>query len=258
MKVRLFMNSFLLKIVILFVIPITTLAGNTPESSEGEEFENQVIVRKRISRKQTFLLTLENKNRLKKRRTQSFNLDYQYKLNKYFSTFLTYKRKYGERFDEDWINPSTGVWTWNETNTRGVNHGELGLISRMKLSFLPGKSWIGQLNVRLSHNFFNSQKSLILAPELKYFHFKNGKPFMTWFLKHEMSKAMNFANDEFFRSYTYIGSLYHANKNVAIGPFIGVTSYKWFSTSWFENKVSKSYETENTSTLVGVIVSTRI
>ena len=97
-----------------------------------------------------------------------------------------------------------------------------------------------------------------MSPELKYHWFRDGRPFMTPYLIHRVYQALNFSKNKIYRRYTFLGALYHPNNNVALGPFVGVQEYKWFSTEAFEQRTSASYEIEFKSKLFGLLLSVTI
>lgn len=255
MKEKQFMNFFLISF--LFLIQIELATANTPMDQEGEGFESQTILRNKINKRNSLSLTLTHKEFLDERKPFSVRLDYQYSFNKYLSTYIGHDRVTGELFNEDWIKPASGVWMWENTSNRAVDYSLLGIKPRTQLSFLPGKAWLFQLDIELKHNHFNQQQTLTFLPELKYFQYRDGKPFITYFYRHQSSQGMNFGDNRIYRKYDYLGFLYHANKFVAFGPFVGISSYKWFSTPEIESMINKEYEVENKSQLAGFVVSNR-
>ena len=103
----------------------------------------------------------------------------------------------------------------------------------------------------------NKQHTLLVSPSLSYFYFNDGKLQNTYFLKNDIHLGLNFAKNNIYRMYNYIGILFHPKKNVAIGGFAGVSFYSWFSPSSFENKFNESYEITNNSNILGFIISTK-
>ena len=253
------MNSLTSK-VILFALAIAPLSGRTSSHAHdvsGEEFKSETRIFKKLSKRSLLRFTLENHNRLEKRKTQTFAIEYTKFLTKKVSVYSQYEKKYGERFDEDWIKVSSG-WAWANTNSRSVNWVYLGLGYRDKLKFLPGRNWKFNIKTGFKHNLFNSQLSYQVTPTVTYFKYKDAKLKWSYFLQSDFFYGVNFAKNNIYRWYSYLGFLRHFSKKVAIGSFIGVTTYHWFSTEEIEATTGHAHESSNNSTLLGLVINLKI
>lgn len=251
-------KQFMKFLINLFFMTITfsSYGNRIPSNNSGIEFKSTTIIQTKISKSLIFSTELEHMNRLEKRKTQSFLFNFKFRLNKHFTLIANIERKYGERFDEDWV-VSNGTWFWGQNNNRGVNWLYVGAGYKSKWSFLPGTNWKFDITGLYKHNFHNEQKTFLLSPSLSYLYFSDGKRKNTFFLKNDIFYGLNFAKNNIYRMYNYLGVLWHPAKNIAIGGFVGRSFYSWFSIESFEKKFNESYEVTNKSTIVGLILSTR-
>ena len=185
------MNYSINKIFFIFqaAISITALANDIETTTKGDEFKSHTMIFKRISKRSLLKFGLENQNRLEKRKTQSFAVEYTRFFTKNLSIYAQYEKKYGERFDEDWIKGTNG-WLWAETNSRNVNWAYLGFGYRDKINFLPLKNWKFNLKTGLKHNLFNSQLSYQITPIITYFNYKNARLRWSYFFKSDIFYAV--------------------------------------------------------------------
>lgn len=258
-----YMSYFLNKyycfcLMLVFYISSHVYANRIPVSHEGEEFHYKTKFRTKINKKFKITGHIHYINRLNKVRNQSYQIGVQYGVNKYLKVSSDIERKYGERFDEDWVLLESQKWGWSQTQTRGVNYFHLGLTGRAKLSFLPGGNWLGRLNINYKQNSFNTNSSLIFTPEIQYFMYKNGRRFLTSILVHRRYKALNFSKNKFYRNYTYLSFLFHRGENLAYGPLFGIDRHKWFSTPGFEETFNETYVSEFKAYSLGVVLSLKL
>lgn len=243
--------------ILLILHPLNLWASSHAHDVSGEEFKTETRVFQKLGKRGLLRFNLENHNRLEKRKTQTFGLEYSRFFNKKFFLYAQYERKYGERFDEDWI-VLGNTWQWANTNSRGVNWGYLGLGYRSKWDFLPGKNWRFNLKTGLKHNLFNSQLSYQVTPTLTYFSYSDAKLKWSYFLQSDLFYGVNFAKNNIYRWYSYLGFMRHFNKAIGIGAFLGMTSYHWFSTDAIEAQAGHAHESVNTSNLLGLIFVLKI
>lgn len=232
-------------------------AGKIPLDHSGDEFKIQTTIYKKISPNKVFLISLENFNRLEKRKTQSFYFELSNKLNAHLNLYLGYEKKYGERFDEDWVKVTDG-WSWNDTQSRGVNWWYLGFNYKTKLEILPGKNWRFNIKSGFKYNFLNSQNTFQLNPSFTFFEYKDAKLYRSYFWQTDMFYGLNFAKNNIYRWYSYLGVMFHLKPGIAIGGFVGKSFYRWFSTEVIETKIKASYHSTNTSNIAGIRITLTI
>ena len=227
--------KYLITSVLLLALNFKTFAKKTPDDQSGGEFKTQTNIYKRLSKSDFLLFSLENFNRLDKRKTQAFGVEYRRKLSSQFFIYAVYEKKYGERFDEDWEKRTEG-WFWRDTESRSVDWGFLGGSYRSKWDFLPGKNWKFNVRTGVKYNFHNSQNTLQLNPSLTFFEFKDAKLKRSYFWQTDIFYGANFAKNNIYRWYSYFGAMFHLKRDIAIGGFLGKSFYRWFSTDEIESK----------------------
>lgn len=243
---------------IIFILwSFASVGAKVPSDQSGDEFKTQTFVYKKLATNDLLLVSFENFNRLEKRKTQSFYFELNHDFNPNFSVYGSYEKKYGERFDQDWIKVSDG-WEWADTQSRGVNWGYAGVKYKEKLGFLPGENWRFNIQAGLKYNFLNSQNTFQLNPSFTFFEYKDAKLYRSFFWQTDMFYGLNFAKNNIYRWYSYLGVMFHVKPDLAIGGFLGKSFYRWFSTDWIESKIKNSYESTNRSNIVGLRITLKL
>lgn len=164
-----------------------------------------------------------------------------------------FSRQYGLRHDEDWVKWPSGAWRWNETDTRGENFLIADATPRADLPFLPGRHWVGELRARLSHNFFNEQRTLRLRPGVTYFWMGDESPRMSFFGQFEMYLPLNYGVKTIYETWIYAGALYFFSPGFQLGGFAAARSTTWGNTAAFSAAENgDTYETTAKAAVLGL------
>lgn len=168
-----------------------------------------------------------------------------------------YRAQTGARHDDDWTNPSPGVWGWRNTSQRAENVVVLDATPRANLTFLPGK-WTGALKVRYEHNWFNNQNTLKLEPEVAWFWMDGLTPRATVFLRHETYLPLNFSQASWYERWWYLAALWHASPKASFGPSVALRDEQWTTSGDFRSAApGASYRTVYRSLVWGVTLIAR-
>jgi outer membrane receptor protein involved in Fe transport len=172
---------------------------------------------------------------------------------------LFWRVQSGMRHDDDWVNPAPGVWEWRNTFNRPEQVLVLDASPRVMLPFLPGGKWTGSLKVRYEHNFFNSQRSLKLEPELAWFWMEGLNPVATVFARYEHYKPLNFGErGKFYERWWYLAGLWHANPDVSLGPSVALRDELWTASTDYRTATNGgSYKSLWRSWMLGFTVVLR-
>lgn len=184
------------------------------------------------------------------RRPQFYSLGGYYRLLEALKIGLFYRRAYGLRHDNDWVNSGTG-WAWAHSINRGENILLADATPKMELAFLPGESWVGELKIRYFYNFFNSNQTLTARPGLTYFWLREGEPFLNFFLQYELSVPVNFGQTALNEEWLYIGTLYQVAKFLQMGVFATFHTETWSTSASFAKLFTQDYTVKDRSLVLG-------
>ena len=127
-----------------------------------------------------------------------------------------YRLQQGARHDDDWIEPSPGVWEWVDSRDRTEQVLILDVSPRFLLDFLPGKNWVFAVKNRYQYNIYNGQHSLLVRPGLTYFLLRNREPLLNFSLNYGLYIPLNFGETFLYEHEPYLSVLYHLNRNVKL------------------------------------------
>ena len=175
-----------------------------------------------------------------------------YRLSENFRGGLFYRRQYGVRHDADWIKGPVG-WYWNNANNRGEDVLILDASPRVKLEFLPGRSWTGELKNRYFYNTFNSQSTFVTRPGLTYFWLRNEKPFVNVFLQYEIYFPLNYGVKTIYETWAYLGALYNIMPTFQLAGYVARKSETWGNTPEFFKLSGETYSVQATTTVLGLV-----
>lgn len=179
-------------------------------------------------------------------RYRSLTLGPYYRLFKNLKVGAFYRIQAGARHEDDWLDPHVGTaWFWRDTRRR-TEHVFVGDITpRMQLDFLPGKNWVLELKNRYEYNGFNSQSTLIFRPGLTYFWFRDGAPFMNFFIQGEAWVPLNWHEDGLiWETWLYTGILYHVFSSFSAGLSVAYRRTQWSPSDSFKALFTTGYEDE--------------
>ena len=175
-------------------------------------------------------------------------------LGSYFRFFdnlragLFYQRQYGFRHDEDWFKDPVTLWQWKNTNDRGEDLALLDISP--KFSF--AENWTFEFKARYEYNFFNSDRSLRLRPNLTYFYLRDGEPLVSFFLQAEQVLALNYGTHSVNERWIYLGGLYHYSSTWQFGLFAAQKWQQWSSTPNYTAITGKTYTVDADSDVLGL------
>jgi len=138
------------------------------------------------------------------------------RLHKNFKAGAFYRIQQGARHDDDWIEPTAGVWKWVDSRDRAEQVLILDVSPRFLFDFLPGQNWVFTVKNRYLYNIYNSQHTLMVRPGLSYFLIRNREPLFTFSLNYGFYIPLNFGETFFYEHEPYLSVLYHLNRNVKL------------------------------------------
>jgi hypothetical protein len=208
----------LIAVTMIVVAAAVTPANHIPEPSDGFfEFESRTSLLLDLGRVDP-LVELEG-------RLEDENLELGYRsltagayvrLLKNLKAGAFYRAQQGARHDDDWIEPSAGVWEWVDSRDRTEQLLILDVSPRFLFEFLPGKNWVFSVKNRYQYNFYNSQQSLLVRPGLTYFLLRSREPLANFSLNYGLYIPLNFGETFLYEHGPYLSVLYHLNRNIKL------------------------------------------
>jgi hypothetical protein len=185
------------------------------------------------------------------RELRDFAVGGYYHLSNNFKIGALALREYGLRHDEDW-QLNNGVWSWNDSNSRGENVFGLDVTGKTLLDFLPGEDWVAEFKVRYFYNSFNDNRTLMLRPGLTYFYLRHEELVANFFLQFEYDLPLNYGIQPINEKWIYLGSLYHLSEMMDIGPFMTLTWQTWGPPAAYSLKGGVPYSVTTQTTTLGL------
>lgn len=248
---------------LLFHTVPASAASNTPASNipYGVENEQSLRVFARIkdalrSQDLSYFFEYRRSAQTDSRRTGVFTVGPYFRAHENLTVGAFYRRQYGMRYDEDWIND--GSWHWADTRSRGENIFIADAIPRVLLDFLPGWSWRGELRARYLWSSFASKQTLALRPGLNYFWLRDGEPFLTFFAQYEMFLPLNYGTRAVTETWEYLGAVYTLNSTFDLGAYGALKHMFWNQTEPFQNRFGRSFEQRADSFVIGLVAIARV
>lgn len=177
-----------------------------------------------------------------------------YRFGANFRGGLFYKKQYGFRHDEDWVQDPVVSWKWLNTNNRAENLVIADLSPKIMIPFLPGDAWSLDFKTRFEHNFFNGNQNLRLMPTLTYYWIRDDKAFLNFYFQLDQALALNHGRDLIPERWTYLGLLYNLNASWQFGISAARKTLSWSSTTDFKNLTGETYSTSNTGYSAGLLI----
>jgi hypothetical protein len=161
-----------------------------------------------------------------------------------------YRLQQGARHDDDWIEPSVGVWEWVDSRSRTEQVLILDLSPRFLLDFLPGRNWVFAVKNRYHYNTFNDQQSILIRPGLTYFLVRSREPVLNLSLNYGFYIPLNFGETFLYEHTPYLSALYHLNRNIKLELSAAYKTVIWSSS---EDSLANwdTYAVPNRSFVVG-------
>lgn len=243
------MIRLLLVLAIITSCSFTFAAGNVPEHiNKSSETEARLRYLQSVN---NFTLFAEAQvaDQSDHREYKSIMLGSYYRFFDNLRAGLFYQRQYGFRHDEDWFkDPVTLVWQWRNTNDRGEDLAILDLSPKVSLA----DSWTFEFKTRYEYNFFNSDRSLRLRPNLTYFYLRDGEPLASFFLQAEHVLGLNYGTHAVNERWLYLGGLYHYSSALQFGLFAAKKWQQWSSTPNYTAITGKTYTVDADSDVLGL------
>ena len=140
-----------------------------------------------------------------------------------------YRIQQGARHDDDWIEPSVGVWEWVDSRARTEQVLILDLSPRFLFDFLPGRNWVFAVKNRYLYNTYNGQQSVLVRPGLTYFLMRSREPVLNLSFNYGFYIPVNFGDTFLYEHVPYLSALYHLNRNVKLELTAAYTTVIWSS-----------------------------
>jgi hypothetical protein len=127
-----------------------------------------------------------------------------------------YRIQQGARHDDDWIEPSAGVWEWVDSRSRTEQVLIVDVSPRFLFDFMPGQNWVFTVKNRYRYNTYNDQHSLLVRPGLTYYLVRSRDPVLNLSLNYGLYIPLNFGETFLYEHTPYLSALYHLNRNVKL------------------------------------------
>jgi hypothetical protein len=161
-----------------------------------------------------------------------------------------YRIQQGARHDDDWIEPTVGVWEWVDSRTRAEQVLILDLSPRFLFDFLPGQNWVFAVKNRYLYNTYNGQQSILVRPGLTYFLMRSREPVLNLSFNYGFYIPLNFGDTFLYEHTPYLSALYHLNRNVKLELTAAYRTVIW-STSEDSLANGDTYAVPDRSFVVG-------
>jgi hypothetical protein len=211
-------RALLIAATVIVVAAVVIPADHIPVASGGSiEFESRTSLLFDLGRFDP-LVELEG-------RFEDTNLEFRFRsltagaylrLLKNLKAGAFYRIQQGARHDDDWIEPSPGVWEWVDSRSRTEQVLILDISPRFLFDFLPGQNWVFAVKNRYQYNTFNGQHSLLVRPGLTYFLLRSREPLLNFSLNYGFYIPLNFGDTFLYEHGPYLSALYHLNRNVKL------------------------------------------
>jgi len=226
-------------------------AHNTPIDEKGFEPEGVLRVFVKVNK---FNHLVEIRVRKESERLyKSLRLGSYYRLFKSPSLGLKvgafYMTQAGVWHDEDWIEKTSGVWIWEDTDSRWEHLIMLDVTPRVLIL----KPLVGELKIRYLHNFHESHDTLKVRPGLSYTFFVADEPFITAFVQYEIYIPINYNKPwGIYETWLYLGALYHISPMFQVGVHGALRKTTWIENETFKEEAEKTYEATDKGTVLGL------
>lgn len=181
-----------------------------------------------------------------------------YQLSDNFKTGLFYKHAYGLRHDDDWARDAAGVWHWIDSSDRGEGLAQLDFTAKSLAGFIPGEDWVAEFKTRYVFNLFNGEQYVLLRPGLTYFLMREGSLVANFYVQVELDFPTNYGNRTITEKWIYLGSLYHMNERIDLGPFATFGWQSWSRGDDYARRGGEDYTLTSQTTTLGLIVLFRL
>jgi hypothetical protein len=159
----------------------------------------------------------------------------------------------GARHDDDWIEPSAGVWKWKDTTDRTEVVAIADITPRFKLGFLPGENWVLAIKGRYELNTFDMEQSIKARPGLTYFWIVDRNPLLNASLAYEVDFPLNFGSTLVNDQWLYLDVLYHLTPTVKLEASLARRTWTWTDSADFkEAHPTESYEVDYQPWVIGI------
>jgi hypothetical protein len=256
MRVERFLKFFCLS-YLFFSFSLAASVIFPPDEKDIDLHQNLFLFKK-LSKKTLVNLKIENHDKVGSRFYRHYSTEVLWSFSKYMKFFGGYSLEYGNLHNEDWELVGAGDWRWRETEHRSESSLFFGIEGRKQLKFLPGKSWLFSPRVSFIKNLFNQNNTLKLNPKLRYMQWRDGRPFITWFGEYAHYLALNFDENGAYKTYWYIGAMFHFNKNIAIGSHVGQLWESWVDTAFFRTMTNNTLKVDHDSKIIALNISLRL
>lgn len=238
----------MIKFLILFFLFISSSHAQqkTPDSRYGVESGIDFRMLKKIKRN---LLLFETRHRRELEDTDYHQvlMGSYYRLTKRFRMGAFIQAEQGLRWDKDWRR-GPQKWEWQDVESRWDFSSVLDATYTDKFT----SNFVWEMKTRLYYYHSRDALQLRLRPGLRYFVMKFGRPLWQFYTEIETYIPLNYGVDELYEYWVYLGALYQATSNFAIGPVISFRE-RWFHAyNKFESKAGQSFKTNFESTYFGL------
>lgn len=240
--------------LILFVFCSSVFAvGNVPDDIKSTHEAEARLRYLHVIKNYTLMGEVQISDQSDNRKFKSALIGSYYRFSDNLRTGFFYQRQYGLRHDNDWFKDPVTLWQWRDTNNRGEDLAILDISPKFILPFADDH-WTFEFKTRYEYNFFNSDRSLRLRPNLTYFWLHDSTPLASFFLQAEQTLALNYGTHSINERWLYLGALYHHSTSLQVGAFIAQKWQEWSSTPEYTAITGKTYTVEADSQVFGATI----
>lgn len=176
-----------------------------------------------------------------------------YRLHRNVKAGAFVRLQQGVRRDDDWIEPSPGVWEWEDAGERTEIVAVADVTPRFQLGFLPGGNWVLAVKGRYELNTDDLRQSIKVRPGLTWFWIVDRNPLLNASLAWEAYIPLNFGSTLLYEQWAYLDLLYHLTPTVKLEASFARRVVTWTDSSDFDASApTESYEVDAGSWVVGL------
>lgn len=240
----------MLRFILAGILLSPAMANVVPESTKGNGPTASLSIFKSIGTDSSLMFNTTYQSQTEIPDQRIFKISYRFKINKHFKAGFTIHRMFGQRHNEDWLEPTTTQrWRWRDTTSRGENYYYPFIQYKGRLSGLKNAAY--KIRLAYRYNQFNKQQDIFLKTEIV--NLLNNK----FSLLNQLNVIIptSYMRSPIRDYWTYHSLGYHLNPNVSFGIDLSYWKQFWNESINFRSEYSKEFEVTNTTINYGLFVN---
>lgn len=180
---------------------------------------------------------------------RSFKISYRYKLDKKFTLGLSYQRMFGQRHNEDWVNPNGTGWVWFNSESRGENYYFPFIQYKTRVSFIDKTAFKTRLAYR--YNQFNKQQDIFLKTGIVTILPKK----LSLHNQINVIIPTSYGRAPLRDYWTYHSLGYSLSRSITIGIDVSYWKQFWNESLLFKSRTGVEFENTNSTVVYGLFTN---